>query len=308
MDPITTSERSLTLPPSVKIQTGGKPPATTTRRSPATSTQTSPLDDDPWGSAEWLRVLLYGESGSGKTTLASKFPDPILWLLCSGGNRPGELKSIDTPENRQRITPKIIRTTTEIRNYLVSAADGRYATIVLDHATGLADLILKEILGLAELPAQKGWGLASQQQYGQLALQCKETFRAMLNLPGNVVIVAQQRTFGGKEDGGDPELIKPTVGAALTPSVTGWLNPAVDYVCQMFKRPKMERQTVKVGNQDRVMERRVKGVDYCLRVEPHDVFTTKFRTTRPELLPDVIVNPDYDKIVAAIRGELTAEG
>jgi hypothetical protein len=293
------------LPPQVKIQG-----AQTTRAGPKRTTPTTPTlpagDDEAWGQADSLRMLLYGESGSGKTTLASRFPDPLLWIICSGGNRPGELKSIDTPENRTRITPRVIRTTQLMRGYLEEAADGRYATVVLDHATGLADLILKEILGLDDLPVQKGWGTASQQQYAQLSLQCKEIFRAILNLPTNVVIIAQQRTFGGKDDGGDPEILRPTVGAALTPSVTGWLNPACDYVCQMFKRPRMDRVKTSVGGKDRWIERRGKGVEYCLRVEPHDVFMTKFRIPGGVTV-DSIVNPDYDKLAALINGQPAIE-
>lgn len=248
---------------------------------------------------------MYGQSGTGKTTFAATFPDPILWLVCSGGNRPGELKSIDTPANRARITPKIIHDTAAVREYLREAGD--YATVVLDHATGLADLILKELLHVEELPAQKGWGLASQQQWGQVALQCKEYFRAMLNLPNHVVILAQERTFGGKDDGLDPELVRPVVGAALTPSVTGWLNPACDYVVQTYKRPRTEVITTVVAGKTLRTTQRVKGLDFCLRVEPHDVYTTKFRLPGGVQI-DAIPNPSYDKVLALVEGRYAPEG
>lgn len=313
--------------PRVTQQAGGDGPAVTTRghaqvAAPAKTPIVDGQADDAWGANDYVRMLLYGESGSGKTTLWATFPDPILCLICSGGNRPGELKSIDTPENRQRIVPKVVRSLDAFYDELWGAMDGapavrkgtqpdydqigqypcRYATIVLDHATGFADLILSQILG-RPIPAQKTWGLASQQQYGQLSLQVKDALRKLLNVQANIVVVAQQRTFGGKEDGGDPEVLKPTVGAALTPSLTGWLNPACDYVCQMFKRPKVERQQTMVnGKPGPVIERRAKGVDYCLRVEPHDVFMTKFRAVGG-VQTDVIVNPNYDKIVAVSRGE-----
>lgn len=231
-------------------------------------------------------------------------------MICSGGNKPGELKSIDTPENRKRITPVMLTCSADFAREVGRA--GEFATVVLDHASGFSDLILAEIMGLDPTApvtkyrvAGKGesWSVVDQRQYGQLAIQAKEHFRTLLNLPGNVVIVAQQRTFGGRDDGLDPELIRPTVGAALTPSLTGWLNPACDYVLQTFKRPKMKQVKRTVGTKEIITNERDKGVEYCLRTEPHEVFMTKFRVPRGLSLPDCIVNPSYEKIMAILRGE-----
>jgi hypothetical protein len=265
-----------------------------------------PAGNDAWGTAAGIHALVYGQSGSGKTTLAATFPAPILWLVCSGGNRPGELKSIDTAANRKRITPRIVSTVIGFAELIADA--GSHATVVLDHASGLSDLILREILGLEKLPEQKGWGMATQQQYGQLGLQCKEAFRSLLNLPQNVVILAQERTFGGRDDGMDPDIVHPTVGAALTPSVTGWLNPACDYIMQTFKKPKYKEVTAPGGKGTMMLKDR--GVEYCLRVGPHELFQTKFR--RPwdgTPLPESIVLDDpgksYEKIVSLIEGAST---
>lgn len=221
--------------------------------------------------------------------------------MCSGGNRPGELRSIDTPENRQRIDARVVRESSQLRTWLDEATG--FDNLVLDHVSGLADLILKEILGLREIPAQKGWGLATQQQYGQMTQQSKEYLRAMLNLPMNVIIIAQQRTFGGRDDGVDSEIIKPTVGPAVTPSLCGWLAPACDYVLQMFKRPKMVKRVDKVAGQTKESWERGKGVEYCARTEPHETYMTKFRVPRGQVLPDVIVDPDYAKLLKLIRGK-----
>jgi hypothetical protein len=248
-------------------------------------------------------MLIYGRSGTGKTTLWSTFPGPIKACICSGGVNPGELKSIDTPENRKKIDPKVIDHTDQINEIIDEAKAGGIGTFVLDHGSGMQDLTLKQILGLEELPAQKSWGMASQQDYGQSSLMCKELFRAMLSLPCNVVIVAQERTFGNNDD--PDSILTPTIGAALTPSVTGWLNPACDYVVQTFIRPKMltSTKTVKVGNKtkDVSVTARGKGVEYVLRTEPHDIYQTKFRKPKGQPLPDVIIDPSYQKIVQLIK-------
>lgn len=113
----------------------------------------------------------------------------------------------------------------------------------------------------------------------------------------NVVIIAQEREFNVESDS---ELIAPSVGAALTPSLTGWLNPAVDYICQTYIRPKMVDVKTKVGDKVVVNRQRGKGVEYCLRVEPHDLYTTKFRLPRGKIMPECIVDPSYDKIMELI--------
>lgn len=263
-----------------------------------------------WDLAASVRMLLYGASGTGKTTFAATAPGPILWLVCSGGNSPGELRSIDTPEYREKITPVVVESSSQYEEEL--GRSGNFATIVLDHSSGFSDLLLREIMGVDEIPVSKfrkaskgeSWSLVSQQQYGQLSIKCKEAFRDLLNLPVNVVIIAQERVFGDEATG---EIIKPTVGAALTPSVTGWLNPACDYVVQTFKRPKMEQVKRMVGTKEITTTQRARGVEYCLRTEPHDVYMTKFRLPRGHALPDVIVDPTWDKVEAVIRGEYVAE-
>jgi hypothetical protein len=115
----------------------------------------------------------------------------------------------------------------------------------------------------------------------------------------NVVIVAQEREFN-TEDNND--LLMPFVASALTPSVVGWLNPACDYIGQTFIRQKEVIKKVKIAG--KVKERRMTdGVEYGLRTAPDPTFTTKFRLPKGTPVPDVIIDPDYDKIYALIRGK-----
>src|SRR3990167_7246653 len=290
--------------PTVTKQIGGqKKPVTASRNGLASA----------WDMVDSIRMLLYGESGTGKTTFWATFPGPISAAICSGGRKPGELRSIDTPEYRKKISPFIINSTADFETWLKDAE--KAATVVVDHASGFADLVLKELLGLDEIPigkykiAGKGesWGIASQQQFGQQSLKCKEYFRALLNLPGNVVIVAQERLFKGAEEG-ISDIIKPSIGAAMTPSLVGWLNPACDFVVQSYKRPKMTAVKTKVGNQEITVQQRGKGVEYCIRTEPHDIFMTKFRLLKGRMLPECIVDPTYSKILKLIQGKKYRRG
>ena len=219
-----------------------------------------------WDLTDKLNVLLFGDSGTGKTSLWATFPGPILALICSGLSRPGELRSINTPEYRKKIHPVLIPSSTQYHQELDKAGD--YATVVLDHALGLSDMVLSyDICGLTEMlkakyrQAGKGesWSVVSQQQYGQLAIELTTLHLArLLDSPGNVVIVAHERIFKGREEAGSSsDIIKPKVGAALTPNVAGWLHKACDYTMQTFIRPKMMKESGEVAGQ--VMETTVRG-------------------------------------------------
>lgn len=245
---------------------------------------------------EGLKIALYGRSGSGKTTLWSSFPKPILAIICSGGKRSGELRSV---QNVKGIKQFQVSETEQILQLTQELQDSEFKTVVLDHATHLQDLTLKEVLGLEEVPVQKSWGIATQQQYGQVGIMMKEYLRSLLELQTHVVIVTQEREFGTE---GDSELIAPTVGAALSPSIAGWLHSSADYILETFIRRQRIVKEVKIGGKIKQKEVAGKGVEYCIRTGPDEVYTTKFRVPKGHHLPDVIVDPSYDKIMNVIQG------
>jgi hypothetical protein len=243
-------------------------------------------------------------------------PGPILGLICSGGNKPGELKSIDTAEYRKKIDPRVIQSTEDLKMMLTKAPE--YKTVVLDHVSGLLDLLIKEMLKLDEIPLSKArigvgkgesWSLVSRQQYGQLNVELKNYLRQLFNGSDNVVIIGHERVFASNDDEtvGESEIIQPTVGLNVTPQVAKWIENACDYVLQMFIRPKtrIEESVTEIGGVKEMTQTKVreKGVEYCLRCEPHDVYSTKFRTPAGSgSLPDVIVDPSYTKLLAVIQG------
>lgn len=254
-----------------------------------------------------IKIMLYGESGSGKTTLWATFPAPILSVVYSSSQEPGELRSVNTPENRERIFQKIAKSSDDLVTLCADAVKRGFKTVVVDHVTGFQDKVLEEILG-RPLPEQKGWGLATQQDYGQCTLQCKAKLRALLDLPINAVIIGQERQNEKPEDS---ELIQPKAGVATTPSLAGWLNSSVDYIANTFVRPKTRQRTVEVvkGKPTTITEAvlakdgRTPMVEYGLRVSPNAACMTKFRVPKGANLPPVILDPSYEKIMAVIRGE-----
>lgn len=257
---------------------------------------------------EGLKVLLYGRSGTGKTTLAATFSDagPMLWLVLSGGKRPGELRSINTAQYRKMIRQVVIRNTSEletITNHIENS--GEYAGVCLDHVSGFQDKVLAEILGIeGDLPEQKAWGTASQQQYGQCTAQCKEHLKRLLSYKGHVVIAGQERAFNTDEDAASQGILQPFVSVAVTPSLAGWLPPQCDYVCQTFLRNKTEDRVTTIGGKSITTQVKTSTVEYVLRTGPHETYAGKFRLPkeRRSRLPEFMVDPSFKKINDLVNG------
>src|SRR5678815_2170772 len=99
-----------------------------------------PIGFDP---KDGIKINLYGKPGTGKTTLWSTFPKPILAIISTGSDKPGEPRSIDTPENREQIMTITLQHSSELREVVDHPSIIKYQTVVLDHASGLQDLTLK---------------------------------------------------------------------------------------------------------------------------------------------------------------------
>lgn len=239
-----------------------------------------------------LKMNVYGRSGTGKTTFACTFPKPLLIVGAEDGT-----KSVHNVSGVEFVR---LDTSGEVEDIALAQKDGgRWKTIVIDSASSLQDMIMKEILGLEKLPAQRSWGMATRDQWGQCAIQTKELLRALLDLDCNVLVLAQEREFNTETEG---ELLMPFVGSALTPSVTGWLNPACDYIVQTFIREQSVVKKIKLGTKvvDKTTTTGIK--EYCLRTGPDAVYTTKFRLPKGTPLPDVVVDADYSKVLKLIQG------
>jgi len=245
-----------------------------------------------------VKMVVYGRSGTGKTRLYATFPKKSLLIRAENGIRSiHNVKGIDVyPSDEEGFVIKDVEQMHEILTYLQEECP--YESVGLDTASALEEVFLANILGLKELPPQKSWGLASRDQYGQLGLQMKEILRKLLALPCHVMIIAQERNFN---DDNTSDLLLPYVSGSLSPKTTGWLNAAADYIGQTFIRDKYVIKDVTLaGGKMKKVRTQVPGVEFCLRTGPNGTFTTKFRNTPGTTLPEVLVDPTYDKICKII--------
>ena len=252
-----------------------------------------------------LRIVMYGLSGTGKTTLWSTFPGKIIAIICSGGKKPGELLSLNTPELKKKVDYIVVNSSAEVGQLIEHQQQTRtYSTMVLDHVTDFQNMILTEVVGLDEIPEQLSWGLASQQEYGQVSLQTKTYLGKLFSLDCNVVVIGQQRTFNeryGEELADEESSIDPFICPALTPSTVSWLLSATDYTVQTFIRKKYVEKKYKIKGKTKTRKIDTGDVEYCIRTAPDPIYATKFRKPKERELPKCIVDPSYDKIMEIVN-------
>ena len=282
--------------PVMSKQTTKKVQPRTKTKTTSISSRVIALEDLP---DEGIKLCVYGASGTGKTRFISTFAKKgkLLHMICSsnGMNEARSIKGVKGIDCFEILKPN------DLPDLIDYAISNKYKTIALDHVTGFCDLVLATIMGVERLPEQKSWGMTDRSDYQQMGLQVKTYLRELMSVDCNVIIAGQERAFNTSDEGYDG-ILMPYVSVACTPSVAGWIAPAVDYLCQTFKRDEVVIKSKKVG--DKVIKKSEKTgrVEYGLRVGPDAVFTTKFRVPPDTELPDVVINPTYDKISHLIEG------
>lgn len=230
-----------------------------------------------------IAALFWGRSGTGKTTLSSTFPAPVLLLDVRE-------KGTDSVSNVKGMKVGAITEWKELEEvywYLKEAPHG-FKTVVLDQVTTLQDMAMDQ--------ARKNVGETRDPrrifgEAGQLMKTWLLNYRDLIDEDIHVVFIAHDRVNKG-EEGGDDQ-IDPEVGPRIMPSVATFLNGSVKIIGNTFIR-----ETSSIIN-----KRRVRKAEYGIRVGPHAYYTTKMRAPRGIEVPDVIMDPTYDKLLAVMRGD-----
>lgn len=248
-------------------------------------------------------TALYGRAGTGKTTLSASWPKPILYLNIKdeGTDSIADVEDIDVVD---------IETSDdmlEIILWCVKKANRgklKYKTIVLDTMTQFQGILVREKIAEAGKKLKKGqqpgdFGTLTQQEWGQIAGEMKKLIMDVRALPMESVFICQERIFnaGDEEDDGLGQ-IDPEVGPRLSPSVKDDLNASVSIIGNTFIRIKV------TTTKDKKTLKKTKTIEkqYCLRVGPNSVYTTKIRKPKGIEAPDYIVDPTFRKIKKIVKG------
>lgn len=243
----------------------------------------TPVEELP----EVLAALFWGRSGTGKTTIAATFPQPGLLLDIRE-------KGTDSVSNVKGLKVGQIDDWQQLEDvywYLKKGNHG-FKTVILDQVTQMQDLAMlaaKKDLGQenSEHVSKRMFGIA-----GGLMKTWLLNYRDLIDDGIHVVFLAHDRVIRGDEDAGGEDQIEPEVGPRLMPSVASFLNGAVKIIGNTYIR---ETYTLKD-------KRKVRNVEYGMRIGPHAYYTTKVRSPVGIAAPDTIVDPTFEKLLAVLRG------
>lgn len=234
-----------------------------------------------------LSVLGYGRSGTGKTTFASTFPKPILLLDIRerGTDSVSNVKSLDVGEVND--WGQFV----DMYWYLANE-NHPYKTVVVDQITQLQDLAIVQAMkddgkDPKESISKRNWGQAAGLMKTWLL-----NYRDLIDRGMHVVFLAHDRLTSGEDDSGEDQ-IDPSVGARLMPSVASFVNGMVKIIGNTYIR-----ETYSIEN-----KRKVRSVEYAMRIGAHAYFTAKARSPVGHQVPESIVNPSFDQLVSVMQGK-----
>jgi hypothetical protein len=234
-----------------------------------------------------LVMMVYGRSGTGKTAFGATFPKPILFI---------DTNERGTETIKQEEDVYVVRVTQweqidELYWALLNReTEVQYESVVIDQITNLQDLGMAEVLRRSRKGRDETF---SQRNWGQLGGMLKQTITDWRELADqyNLLFIAHERIDEPGDD--EDESIEPSIGARVMPSVSSFIDGAVDAIGSTYIKERWETED----------KEEVRHVDYCMRLGPHAFYSTKIR--RPVSagpIPEFIVDATFDKIRNLIAG------
>ena len=147
------------------------------------------VQDSPTGG---ITLALYGRSGTGKTTFACTFPKRALLIRVGMDDGVLSVKDVDGVD-----TTPLVRDPDQISEIVQEQRENStWKTLILDTASELQNVTLQKVVGLNSAPTQLSWGVARQEQWGDVAVGMKDKMRDLLDLATtgtHIIIIGRRR-------------------------------------------------------------------------------------------------------------------
>lgn len=222
-------------------------------------------------------ICIYGKGGTGKTTLV--------------GTMPGKGLVIDVPQieggtfvledNADRIDVVPVTTWSEINPiyWFLAKEKHDYQWVAIDSITAFTELAKRQTIKERDLDADPH--TISLQEWGKIGRLLAELIYQFRVLPIHTIWIAQERRFGGMDEGGDSS----TVGPDVSPAALQSLLPSMLLVGRLSVEHSIE------GNWER-----------HLRIGPSEHYYTKVRAKPGLSVPAIIRNPNLASILRYVLG------
>lgn len=245
-------------------------------------------------------AAIYGRSGTGKTTLAASWPKPILYLNIRDNGEESisdidDLDVVDIDTSEELLEQILWLHKKASKDKLV------YKTVILDTMSQLQRILVDELGARKHIPKGKkagDFGVFTKQDWGQISGDLIKVIMDIRALPVHSVFIAQERVFNLPDEETDyDEQLAPEVGTKLMPSVNKDLCASVNIVGHTFIRLHIKKK-----KDDRGKTKTITKKQFCLRLGPHELYTTKIRKPKGIEAPDFIVDPTFRKIMDIVKG------
>jgi phage nucleotide-binding protein len=161
-----------------------------------------------------LKVVMYGLAGTGKTDLLRYFPRPLKLYDFDNKYHPlighkdihVEQYIMNTNEESKQIIPKFWRDVQKDKK------EGKYATYAFDSITALNRCLERWSVVMSGKGKDPG-DRATLQEYGDIKRWYNTFFPSLLNMPGNVVLLAHEQTKSTAK--GDVLSIRPLITGSM---------------------------------------------------------------------------------------------
>lgn len=233
-----------------------------------------------------VAMLCYGDQKTGKTVFGCSFPKPLLLLdiMEEGTDSVIDVDGVD-------VLPIESRDDYEEAYWLLEKGT-KYKSVIHDQLTGLSQLVMRE---MKEEKRQKPEDVFSNRSYGQLGGWFNTwilNHRNLVKQGYHVCFLSHQKRIDPQQE--DDERIAPEITTALTGSVANFLLGAVSVIGNQFVREvyhKKEKET---------------EFQYCMRLASGYYRCGIRRPVSAGPVPEYVVNPTFDKIMALSKGESLA--
>jgi hypothetical protein len=242
-------------------------------------------------------TVIYGLQGTGKTTLFATWPKPALLLDFND-------KGTDSVVNVKGLYVAKVRTVEQLENIYWALKKGKYKepktgkrfkSLGFDTVTRMQDMFIEDTTGSNE---PMSWGTLSRKQFGEVSGGMKKVITDFRDLDDlEVVFLAQQKVFNIEEEDNDHGDLPAEIGPAMMPSVANHLNASVNTIGQTYKRLKVTKK------QEGKKIIKSEKIQFCLYIGPNPIRTTKIRKPKEVVPPSFLINPTYEDLMEALKGE-----
>jgi hypothetical protein len=224
--------------------------------------------------------VIYGKSTSGKTTVAGSFPKPILYLKIGddGSNSIADVEGVDVIEVSGIEHLK--------RLFIEAQKDKQYKTILADTFS----MLVQEWTDENAIQKKKRM---TQQLWGDLAVDTNELVKLAKMLAKKKIVVLTLHEIGDSFEGMEDEIapdIRPNLSKASRTYIEGMANYGI-HTTVLLKDMEDSDGTIKQ-----------KAV-YACHLGPNPYYWVKTQKPKGIKLPELVINPTYNKIMKLLKGE-----